>query len=67
MLAARRLVMNRRFLATSLLVLVAAAAFPAPRDVDPKRFARLARILLTPEEAALLKELRDDRARVEFQ
>jgi GWxTD domain-containing protein len=59
--------MNRRFLATSLLVLVAAAAFPAPRDVDPKRFARLARILLTPEEAALLKELRDDRDRVEFQ
>ena len=33
------------------------------RDVDPKRFPRLVRVLLLPDEAALLKELRDDKER----
>ena len=42
-------------------------ALAASRDVDPKRFPRLARVLLLPEEAALLKELRDDKERLEFQ
>jgi len=35
--------------------------------VDTKRFPRLVRVLLLPEEAALLKELKDDKDRVEFQ
>ena len=50
-----------------LLLLATGVAFAASRDVDPKRFARVARVLLLPEEAALLKELRDDKDRLEFQ
>ncbi|HVO09377.1 MAG TPA: GWxTD domain-containing protein [Vicinamibacteria bacterium] len=54
-----------------VLFLLAAAAVPAfsagPRDVDTKRFPRVARIFLLPEEAALLKELKDEKDRQEFQ
>ena len=66
----RRTAMSRRIprlLPALLLTLVAGAAFAASRDVDPKRFPRVARVLLLPEEAALLKELRDDKDRLEFQ
>jgi len=35
--------------------------------VDTKRFPRLTHILLLPEEQALLKELKDDKDRREFQ
>ncbi len=53
-----------------LSLLAAAAPAPAgaaPGEVDVRRFPRLARIFLLPEEAALLKELRDDKDRLEFQ
>jgi GWxTD domain-containing protein len=51
--------------------LLFAAATPGEtaesRTVDTKRFPRLARILLLPEEASLLKELKDEKDRIEFQ
>ncbi len=50
-----------------LLLFAAGSALAASRDVDPKRFGRVARVLLLPDEAALLKELRDDKDRLEFQ
>ena len=56
-----------RLLPALLVLLAGGAALAASRDVDPKRFPRVARVLLLPEEAALLKELRDDRDRLEFQ
>lgn len=67
-MAARR----RPFPVLSLLVPALAASLPpasgaASGDVDSRRFPRLARILLLPEEAAVLKDLRDDRDRLEFQ
>jgi len=54
----------------SVLFLSAAAAapvFPATREVDTKRFPRVARIFLLPDEAALLKDLKDEKDRQEFQ
>jgi GWxTD domain-containing protein len=62
-----------RFVPALLLVLwTAAAAAPvaaaaASRDVDVKRFPRLVRVFLLPDEVALLKELKDDKDRLEFQ
>jgi GWxTD domain-containing protein len=54
----------------SLSLLAVAGATPAvaaSRDVDTRRFPRLARILLLPEEATLLKDLKDEKDRLEFQ
>jgi GWxTD domain-containing protein len=59
---------GRLVLSLSLLVAVGApCGAAASREVDTKRFPRLVRILLLPEEAALLKELKDERDKVEFQ
>jgi GWxTD domain-containing protein len=58
----RRLVLLLSFLALAL-----PAGGAAPGDVDTRRFPRLARILLLPEEVAVLKDLRDDKDRLEFQ
>jgi GWxTD domain-containing protein len=49
------------------LLTTAAAAATGSRDVDARRFPRVARILLLPDEAALLNGLRDDKDRAEFQ
>ena len=46
---------------------VAAARGADTADVDPRRFPRLVRLLLLPEEQALLQELRDDEDRRAFQ
>jgi len=55
-------------LVPALLVLATAGtALAASRDVDVKRFPRLVRIFLLPDEAAMLKELKDDEDRLEFQ
>jgi GWxTD domain-containing protein len=54
-------------LAAWLLAAGAVSGFAEGPPVDTKRFPRLARILLLPEEASLLKELKDDKDRVEFQ
>ncbi len=51
----------------SMLAMALPAAGAAPGDVDTRRFPRLARILLLPDEVAVLKELRDDKDRLEFQ
>ena len=60
-----------RFVPALVLVLWAAAASAASaaasREVDVKRFPRLVRVFLLPDEAAVLKELKDDKDRVEFQ
>jgi GWxTD domain-containing protein len=56
--------------ASFLLLLAAlgpAAGGAETADVDPRRFPRLARLLLLPEEQTLLKELRDDQDRRAFQ
>ena len=61
---------SSRFVPALLLVLWAApsaASAAASREVDVKRFPRLVRVFLLPDEAALLKELKDDKDRVEFQ
>jgi GWxTD domain-containing protein len=53
-----------------LFVLPLAGAARASADdttVDPRRFPRLVRFLLLPEERALLGELKDDKDRREFQ
>jgi GWxTD domain-containing protein len=39
----------------------------ASREVDTKRFPRLVRVFLLPDEAAVLRDLKDDKDRVEFQ
>jgi GWxTD domain-containing protein len=53
-----------------LLVLLAAGSGRASEDdrtVDPRRFPKLVRLLMLPEERALLGGLKDDRDRREFQ
>jgi GWxTD domain-containing protein len=55
-----------------LLPLAILATFPAyvasaQGDVDTRRFPKLVRLLMVPEETALLKELRDEKDRLEFQ
>jgi GWxTD domain-containing protein len=54
-------------LPTFLLVGGAPRAKAESRPVDTKRFPRLTHIFLLPEEQALLKELKDDKDRREFQ
>jgi GWxTD domain-containing protein len=55
-------------LAAALAVAAVASARAAESPaVDTKRFPRLVRILLLPDEQALLKELKDDKDRREFQ
>ena len=59
----------RHLLPVLAAVLVAAAA-PGTAEspaVDTRRFPKLAHLLLLPEEQALLKELKDDKDRREFQ
>lgn len=53
-------------LALALLAAGAPAGAEGP-PVDLKRFPRLAHLLLLPDEEALLRELRDDKDRREFQ
>jgi GWxTD domain-containing protein len=50
-----------------LLAATAVLAAAATREVDTRRFPRLVRIFLLPEEAAVLKNLKDDKDRVLFQ
>jgi GWxTD domain-containing protein len=53
-----------------LVVLLAAGAVRAVAEgpaVDTRRFPRLVRVFLLPEEEAVLKELKDDKDRREFQ
>jgi GWxTD domain-containing protein len=59
----------RHLLPVVTAVLVAAAAPGATESpaVDTRRFPKLAHVLLLPEERALLKELKDDKDRREFQ
>src|SRR5512141_904561 len=58
---------GRLMLSLSLLAVASAPLGAASREVDTRRFPRLARILLLPEEATLLKELKDEKDRLEFQ
>ena len=56
----------------SLLPLAIVASLPGPvaslaEEIDTRRFPKLVRLLLLPEEAAVLKELRDEKDRREFQ
>ena len=55
----------------SLVPLAILASLPtvlsAAGDVDTRRFPKVVRLLLVPEEAALLKELHDEKDRLEFQ
>jgi GWxTD domain-containing protein len=54
-------------LLTALLVGGASRAVADSPTVDTKRFPRLVHVFLLPEEQALLKELKDDKDRREFQ
>ncbi len=58
-----------RQLSTLLVLLGFLAPVPAgaAKEVDAKRFPRLVRVFLLPDEAAILKDLKDDKDRVEFQ
>jgi GWxTD domain-containing protein len=49
------------------LLLGAASAAPADKPVDSKRFPKLVHIFLLPDEESVLKELKDDKDRREFQ
>ena len=65
---ARARALSRR----SLLLLATTAVLPTPLasaggEIDTRRFPKVVRLLLVPEEAALLKELRDEKERLEFQ
>jgi len=56
----------------SLLPVALLASLPAPvawaaGEIDTRRFPKIVRLLLVPEETSLLKELRDEKDRVEFQ
>jgi len=56
----------------SLLLIAILASLPAPgasaaEEIDTRRFPKVVRLLLVPEETALLKELRNEKDRVEFQ
>jgi GWxTD domain-containing protein len=48
-------------------LLLAPARAEGPESVDPRRFPALVRLLLLPDEKAVLDGLRDDRDRREFQ
>ena len=52
---------------TAVLVAAAAPGTAESPAVDTRRFPKLAHLLLLPEEQALLKELKDDKDRREFQ
>jgi GWxTD domain-containing protein len=54
-------------LAAVLALAASAPAFAESPTVDTKRFPRLVRVFLLPDEEALLKELKDDKDRREFQ
>src|SRR5262245_25539779 len=57
-----------RVLAISSVLLGSAVRVAAQAPpVDPRQFPKLARLLLLPEEAALLKQLKSDADRREFQ
>jgi GWxTD domain-containing protein len=56
-----------RLVPAALVLLAALSALAASRDVDTRRFPRLVRVFLLPDEASLLKELKDDKDRVAFQ
>lgn len=65
---ARARALSRR----SLLLLAVTAVLLTPvasagGEIDTRRFPKVVRLLLVPEEAALLKELRDEKERLEFQ
>jgi GWxTD domain-containing protein len=60
-------VMPTRIVVPFLLLLLTAIAFGADSPPDPRRFPQRARLLLVPEEQALLKELRDDKDRRAFE
>jgi GWxTD domain-containing protein len=55
------------FFGSSVLLAAGAAAAAEGPPVDTRRFPRLARLFLLPDEESLLKELRDDADRKEFQ
>lgn len=50
----------------ALFLLIPAARAEGP-PIDAKQFPKLVRLLLLPEEQSLLKELKDERDRLEFQ
>jgi GWxTD domain-containing protein len=52
---------------TTLAAATTTLAAAATREVDTRRFPRLVRIFLLPEEAAVLKNLKDEKDRVLFQ
>jgi GWxTD domain-containing protein len=56
-----------RLVPALFVLLTAGATLAASRDVDTRRFPRLARIFLLPDEAAVLKDLKDEKDRLEFQ
>ena len=56
-----------RVLSACSLTAGASFGIAATREVDTRRFPRLVRMFLLPEEAALLKGLKDDKDRVVFQ
>ena len=59
--------MPTRIVVPFFLLLLTAIAFGADSPPDPRRFPQRARLLLVPEEQALLKELRDDKDRRAFE
>jgi GWxTD domain-containing protein len=56
-----------RILFSLLAAAVATLSVASSREVDTRRFPRLVRIFLLPEEAAVLKSLKDEKDRVLFQ
>ena len=54
-------------LAVLLCAVAPSSLGAASRDVDTKRFPRLVRVFLLPDESAVLRDLKDDKDRVEFQ
>jgi GWxTD domain-containing protein len=51
----------------AILTMLPASVLSAAEEVDTRRFPRLVRLLLLPEEEAVLKQLRDQRDRLDFQ
>jgi len=58
---------RRSLLPLAILATLPAPVASAPGEVDTRRFPKVVRLLVVPEEAALLKELRDEKDRLEFQ
>jgi GWxTD domain-containing protein len=58
---------HRLTLLTLLLAAAPSAGLPESPVVDTRRFPRLVRLLLLPEEESVLKKLKDERDRREFQ